>query len=166
MKKFAIFFVFAIIAASNFSNIPANAYIDARTEQILSQTERKILNRDYYGENELDRLERLELELFGTVQQGSYQNRLNLIARNAGSRRSGVLSALSEIFSLRDFRGGYATGYTPPVYVPSSYSAGSYNNYYGHRVPHQGYGNYSGYSGFSGYAGAPVRGGTVIEKTF
>ena len=78
----------------------------------IQALEKYALNRTYSRDNNLARLQRLEMQAFGAVQQGDpyerYENvRSALLSRPKQNYKTSVLKNLSNYFS------GQLTGYTP-----------------------------------------------------
>jgi len=80
----------------------------------IQALEKYALDRSYSRDNNLARLQRLEMQAFGAVQQGDpytrYKNvRSALLSRPKQNYKTSVLRTLSDYFS------GQLTGYTPSV---------------------------------------------------
>ena len=98
----------------------------------MSALEKYALNRNYYGESELSRLQRLERQAFGAVQQGDFDRRYENV-RAAILSRPQQSATKTVLRNMNDYFNGQLTGFTPQInsgsiYVPSD-SFGSFNPY-------------------------------------
>lgn len=78
----SILFVNQTIFAFEIENTADNPrLVNISIQQLkdLKNVEKRIFDKSYEGENTIDRLERLELELFQSIQKGSATNRLNVL---------------------------------------------------------------------------------------
>jgi hypothetical protein len=105
------------------------------------------MNRNYTRDSDLTRLERLEMQAFGTVQSGDAVTRYNNV-RNAILARPKQNYKKSFFRNLSDYFGGELTGFTPSV--SDNFYGQSYENSYsspwgkGYRTNNYGFGNGSG----------------------
>jgi len=138
-------------------------YIPARTRFLhhkqsnsifpdINDLERYAMNKNYSGEHDKTRLERLENLAFGAIQEGDYPTRYNNV-RNAILTRPKQNYKTSLLRNLSDYFGGQMTGFTPPItqmnnsIYNSPYSKSSISNYstpWGHRTDINNYGFGSG----------------------
>ncbi|MBR6127600.1 hypothetical protein IKQ21_07950, partial [bacterium] len=80
----------------------------------LNALEKQALNRTYKSESELARLQRLELQEFGAIQQGDFDTRYDrvhsaILSRPKAHKNSSVWS------NIGDYLFGQMTGFTPPI---------------------------------------------------
>lgn len=78
----------------------------------LSALEQYTLNRNFTRESDLERLQRLEMQAFGAVQQGDINTRYDNV-RNAILSRPKNNYRTSLIRNIGNFFGGQLTGFTP-----------------------------------------------------
>ena len=78
----------------------------------LNALEKYTFNRNYIGDSNLARLERLERQAFGTVQSGDIASRFQNV-QNAILSRPKVNYQKSFLRNIGDFFAGQMTGYTP-----------------------------------------------------
>ena len=78
----------------------------------LSALEQYTLNRNFTRESDLERLQRLEMQAFGAVQQGDINTRYDNV-RNAILSRPINNYRTSLIRNIGNFFGGQLTGFTP-----------------------------------------------------
>ena len=78
----------------------------------LSALEQYTLNRNFTRESDLERLQRLEMQAFGAVQQGDINTRYDNV-RNAILSRPKNNYRTSLIRNIVNFFGGQLTGFTP-----------------------------------------------------
>lgn len=81
----------------------------------ISKFERILFNQTYTNDTELNRLSRIEQELFGTIHSGDINRRYDNIrraidCRSSSNKVSNFLNNFSNILG-----GGYPTGYTPVI---------------------------------------------------
>jgi len=108
------------------NRIPSPYYHNYNNINALSNLtvyEKNLFNRSFKGENDLNRLARLEQELFGTIHSGDINNRYNNISRALENRTrinrtSNFLDTIGNLFSK-----GYPTGYSPSL---DSFNLGGY----------------------------------------
>lgn len=120
----------------------------------MSALEKYALNRIYPRESMLHRLQRLESNTFGTVQQGDFNTRFENV-RTAILSRPKQNFKTSVLRSIGDYFNGQITGFTPPIqdyynvpnsnytYYPSTYGNSinmGYSNPWGHRYRYNNYG--------------------------
>ncbi len=117
----------------------------------ISDLEKYALNKNFCRENDLKRLERLELQAFGAIQNGDINTRYANV-RNAILTRPKQNYKTTLLRNLSDYFGGQITGFTPMV---SPYSDDYDNNYgnstssfyttpFGSRIRNNNYGISSG----------------------
>ena len=104
----------------------------------ISKFERMLFNRTYTNDTELNRLSRLEQELFGTIHSGDINRRYDNIRRAIDCRGSSnkVSNFLSNFSNM--LGSGYPTGYTPVIEdyevgdfgIPQNYGR-AIDSYYG-----------------------------------
>lgn len=133
-------------------------YYSAQQED-LSALERYAFNRNYSGENEVQRLERLENLAFGAVQNGDLISRFHQVETAILSRpkTNGFKNSLAN--TLGNYIMGQTTGLTPsivtsgfpPIYNNPQYTNSNIMQYSsfpfggrGYRVMNQNYGANSG----------------------
>ena len=98
----------------------------------LNALEKYALNKTYKDESEFERLQRLELQAFGAIQQGDFDTRYDRV-RSAILSRPKAHTNSSVWRSIGDYFSGQMTGFTP-----------SFNQYGGYLEPSSsGYGNSS-----------------------
>jgi len=102
----------------------------------LSELERYIYNKNFTRENELARLERLERQAFGAVQQGDFDTRYDNVRSAILSRPNiNTYQKPSLLRSIGNYFSGQLTGYTPELddnfysYTPSNYANRRYTTY-------------------------------------
>ena len=84
----------------------------------MSALERYALNKNYSGETELMRLQRLERLAFGAIQQGDFNRRYENVKGAILSRPQAVNGRVNNKSIWRtvgDYFGGQLTGYTPSI---------------------------------------------------
>lgn len=63
----------------NTANNPRLVNLTPQQYRTLDNIEKRIYSKTYWGENTVDRVERLELDLFNEIQKGSITQRLNTL---------------------------------------------------------------------------------------
>ena len=95
----------------------------------IGYLEQYLWDKNYARNNNLARLEKLERQTFGAIQQGDFETRLQnvrsaILSRPKQNYKTSVLRSIGDYFS------GQATGFTPPInqypYTNQPYS----NSYY------------------------------------
>ncbi len=122
--KNILLIIFMFFACNNVYSLPMDTeYYDLDN---LSLAETRILgySRNDKNINPYDRLAKVEQKIFGTVQSGDFNSRVNFINKildNSNIENSGYISnsypktnKLKKI--VNDIFNGSITGYTPPVY--------------------------------------------------
>lgn len=114
----------------------------------LASIEKQVLGRSFTKENLDKRFARLEMQMFGAVQSGQFDERFQTIltgaqhynnfnqdivlADSSTGRGRGLKGFLSDTFGSIFSSSGYVTGYTPSV-APYGYSAPyGFNNHFNH----------------------------------
>lgn len=104
------------------------------------------LRKNYIVNNKLDRLQRLERQIFGAVQQGDFDERYQRV-REAVSMHPPKPIQKSVLRRISDYFAGQITGFEPPVSDDFIYESDYLNGYgntssYSHRTNpwNQGYG--------------------------
>ena len=138
------------------NNRPYGYYPYGRTNYTeLNALEQYTFNRNYYNENNLNRLQRLEMAAFGTIQQGDFDRRYEnvraaILSRPRNENNNSIWKNIGNYFA------GQMTGFTPPM-VQNSYSSNmphyygnssftEYSNPWGKSIRTNNYGNTSGSS--------------------
>ncbi len=90
----------------------------------MSALEKYAFNKNYYGESNLRRLQRLESLAFGAIQQGNFDSRYEkvkeaILSRPQNTTKTSVLRSISNYFA------GQLTGFEPPI---NGYYAGDFQN--------------------------------------
>lgn len=98
---------------TNFREFPINSWQTPYSSD-MNALEKYIFNRNYRRENDLMRLQRLELQAFGAVQQGDFNSRYEnvrsaILSRPKQSYRTSVLNNIGNYFT------GQMTGFSPSV---------------------------------------------------
>lgn len=103
----------------------------------INALEKYTLNRTYNRDNNIERLERLEMQAFGTIREGDINSRYAdvrqaILSRPKQNYKTSLLNNLANYFS------GQMTGYTPSFgndsfYSNSSFSQIPYPTTYGNR---------------------------------
>ena len=80
----------------------------------IGYLEQYLWNKNYARNNNLARLEKLERQAFGAIQQGDFETRLQnvrsaILSRPKQNYKTSVLRSIGDYFS------GQATGFTPPI---------------------------------------------------
>lgn len=148
MHKY-ILFLFLIINLYNpaigftkYNTTPYNSY----DLQNLNAVEYAVLGRNNTSLSPHARLALTEQRLFGTVQPGNFNNRVNFINQVLSNNNQNNLRKNRIKYAINEILNGTITGYTPPVYTPNMSYNHNLNNYnrpfYFHntRIP-QPYGN-------------------------
>ena len=110
----------------------------------INDLERYALNRNFTKDSDCTRLERLEMQAFGAVQQGDMLARYDNV-RNAILTRPQQNYKKNLFRSISDYFGGQLTGFTPPI--TDNYYGKSYDSSYsspwgsGYRVNNYGHGS-------------------------
>lgn len=98
---------------SRYNNYPqkyvANRYSD------LGRLENKIFNQSYNYNSPLERVERLEYKLFGAKQEGSFDERMELLHNAARNYKSYSYNGNYDTYTPRS--------YTPPIFTGSTGSS-------------------------------------------
>lgn len=118
-----------IITTTPIYNPYYNNYYDRSyyTPDDISAIEKYTFNRTFKRDNALSRLERLEMQAFGTIQNGNYTTRYENV-------KSAILSRPKQNFrttfarGLQDYFNGQLTGFTPSIY-PTTYGNQNIINY-------------------------------------
>ena len=120
----------------------------------INDLEKYAMNKNFTGDSDLKRVERLELLTFGAIQEGNIYTRYDNV-RNAILTRPKQNYKTSILRSISDYFNGQLTGFTPQVnsYPGNTYSypyeESSYTQYRspwgsGYRTKNYGFGNSSG----------------------
>ena len=123
----------------------------------INDLERYAMNRNFTGDSDLKRVERLETLTFGAIQEGDIYTRYDnvreaILTRPKQNYKTSILRSISDYFS------GQLTGFTPSVtsnqnsnnfFSDTPYSQSSYTQYRspwgsGYRTKDYGIGNSSG----------------------
>ena len=100
----------------------------------INALEKYTMNRNYPRENDIQRLERLEMQAFGALQNGDINSRYENV-RNAILSRPKQNYKTSLLRNIGDYFVGQTTGYTPSIGSSSpfnnSFYQGSYPTTYG-----------------------------------
>ena len=98
----------------------------------LSSLEKYALNKSFSRESDLDRLQRLEMQAFGAIQQGDINTRYDNV-RSAILSRPKQNYKTSWLRNLGNYFSGQMTGFTPPIgtsnYIPYTTSFNPVNPY-------------------------------------
>ena len=86
----------------------------------LSALEKYAFDRSYARENNLDRLQRLEMQAFGAIQQGDFDTRYDNV-RNAILSRPKAHTNSSVWRNIGDYFSGQMTGFTPQINTSGNY---------------------------------------------
>ena len=142
---------------------PYNSY--SSTFSDIGALEKYAFNKSYPRESSLQRLQRLEAETFGAVQNGDinarYENVRNaILSRPKQNYRTSLLRGLGNYFS------GQMTGFTPPIGSSYNYPyATSFNpNYYNNSFNYVPYPTTYGNSAITEYTRGPFGGGYRINN--
>lgn len=100
----------------------------------FNQLERYAFDRNYFKENELIRLERLEKQAFGAVQQGDFRTRYENVRSEILSRpKANNYQKQSVLKTIGNYFSGQLTGYTPGLdddfFIPNNYGNRKYTTY-------------------------------------
>ena len=121
----------------------------------MNALEKYTFNRNYFKENDFERLQRLEMQAFGAIQQGDFDTRYANV-RSAILSRPKAHTQSSVWRNMADYFSGQMTGFTPQInqypggysYYPSNYGTSSINEYSspfgGHGMNIKKYGTSSG----------------------
>ena len=128
-------------------------YRESTDSKKMSELEKYTLNRTYQNDTLMRRLQRLEMETFGAVQDGDYYTRYNAVQSAIYSRpKQNYKKTL--LRNIGDYFAGQMTGFTPQIqnyttpnnsysYYPSTfgntYETG-YSNPWGQRYQYNNYG--------------------------
>lgn len=113
----------------------------------INALERYTMHRNYARENDLARLERLEMQAFGALQQGDMNIRYDNVRKAILSRPKQNYKT-SLLRNIGDYFAGQMTGYTPSLGTSNPfYSSSQFPTTYGNSSFEQ----FSGPFGSSGY---------------
>ncbi|MBQ2644326.1 hypothetical protein IJG14_01970 [bacterium] len=137
MKKFLFPILFCFIfnnVVFSFENSNINNNFNT---SLLGKIENEVFGKNNNHLSPMARLALTEQKLFGSIQPGSFNDRINFINKiiiNEKNNSQAVnISNLQKSqrlkYSLNNFFKGYMTGYTPPIYVPQN-TLNEINNYY------------------------------------
>ena len=103
----------------------------------INALEKYTLNRNFSRESDLERLQRLEMQAFGAVQNGDINTRYDNV-RNAILSRPKQNYKTTFLGNLANYFSGQMTGYTPnfdsdPFFSDSSFTRTSYPTTYGNQ---------------------------------
>ena len=117
----------------------------------LNALEKYVFNKNYSAENNLARLQRLEMQAFGAIQQGDFQTRYDNV-RAAILSRPKAHTGSSVWRNIGDYFAGQITGFTPQInQYPEAYFGNTYPSNYGN-------------SSVTEYSSPFGRGGTRIKN--
>lgn len=128
-----------------------NPYYNCSNFSDINALEKYTMNRNYSRESDIQRLERLEMQAFGALQNGDintrYENvRSAILARPKQNYKTSLLRNIGDYFA------GQTTGYTPSIGSSNpfinSFSQGSYPTNYGNSS----FTEFSGPFGTRGYS--------------
>lgn len=102
----------------------------------IGALENYTLNRNFTNESDLERLERLEMQAFGAIQNGDINQRYDNVRSAILSRPQPLRTKNSLFRTIGNFFGGQMTGYTPafdndPFFGDSFFNQNSYPSTYG-----------------------------------
>ena len=94
----------------------------------ISDLEKYSMNRSFSGENDIQRLQRLEMQAFGAIQQGDIQSRYEnvrgaILARPKDNYKTSLLRGIGNYFA------GQMTGYTPSLGSSSPFNNSGFSYY-------------------------------------
>lgn len=144
---------------SNFNQI--NKYPNISKNE-LSRLESRIFNQSFSSNDPQRRIERLEQQVFGAVQNGDLDSRYEAIRMASKTylrnnnfnnypqnlRQTGWKGVTNNLGNA--ILGGSMTGFTPPI---NPYNYGYNNSYNNYTNPYGSYGNYRGYRANRGLGG-------------
>ena len=102
-----LFFAPYYVSAFEYENTADNPrLVNLCPEQYrtLDNIEKRIYNKTYYGENTVDRIERLELDLFNEIQKGNISQRLNTLrleSTHIAIRGTAMTPMMSDTFNSK-----------------------------------------------------------------
>ena len=138
MKKLLMIFLYFLLATYAFAFEYNNSDLDVSN---LSKAEISVLGKNNFNLSPMARIALIEQRLFGSIQSGSINDRVNFVNNviaNSNYQNQMAYSAnvnnikkMNKIrYLLHDFLNGSITGYTPSVNVPQNFY------YHNTTIPH------------------------------
>ncbi len=102
----------------------------------LSALEKYVFNKNYSRESDLARLERLEMQAFGAIQNGDINTRYDNVRNAILARPQPTRTKKSLLRTIGNFFSGQMTGFTPsfdtdPFFADSLFNQNPYPSTYG-----------------------------------
>lgn len=122
-------FCTAIFVIALFTTNSVNANINLAPYEIknLNRAEAMVLGRNNYNVPIEERLAITEQQLFGSIQSGNINDRINTINKVLNNSRKEQIQKYQKknkiLNAVKNLTTGYMTGYTPPVYNNFNYNS-------------------------------------------